>query len=287
VISDSEVVGFVAARSRWSPLREDSSRFWRRGAVTIRADGLWELDRGHDAVRSARTAVRDRIGNLRRWAAMRPDPAALKAHQARIERERAEHGQQLTRLRRVLLHAFPASKPEAVVLLDVDDRAIETYIDDEIAEVVARLADGRDDAVSPALVSNLESTVSDPREMLSAEVAAGRPTLETPSIVAVIQAGRRSIKLQTADRDAMLDAIRVAAERRIDAILSHSRRRHYGHAAMLAATCVALAPTGRRQEFINWIAALHRTHSRRSAFRQELTRALESLGVRNGPERAS
>jgi hypothetical protein len=139
-MSQADVVAVVAARSQWSPLGKESSRFWRRGAVIIRADGLWELDRGHDAVRSARTAVRDRIGDLRRWAARRPDPAALKAHQARIERERAEHGQQLTRLRRALLHAFPASKPQAVVLLDVDDRAIETYIGDEIAHVVARLA---------------------------------------------------------------------------------------------------------------------------------------------------
>jgi hypothetical protein len=78
----------------------------------------------------------------------------------------------------------------------------------------------------------------------------------------------------------MLDAMRVAAEKRVEAILGHSRRRHYGHAATLAAACIALAPTGRRQEFITWITVLQQTYSRRSAFRQELTRALEGLGVR-------
>jgi hypothetical protein len=120
--------------------------------------------------------------------------------------------------------------------------------------------------------------------MISAEDGAGRPTLETPSIVAVIQAVRLSIKLQTADRDAMLDAMRVAAEKRIEAILGHSRRRHYGHAAMLAAACVALAPTGRRQELITWSTVLQQNYSRRSAFRQELWRALEGFGVRGVPE---
>jgi hypothetical protein len=146
------------------------------------------------------------------------------------------------------------------------------------------LADGRDDAVSPVLVSNVESTVSDPLEMISAEDAAGRPRLETPSIVAVIQAVRPIIKLQAADRDALLDAMRVAAEKRVEAILDHSRRRHYGHAATLAAACIALAPKGRRPEFITWITVLQQTYSRRSAFRQELRRALESLGVRGVPE---
>lgn len=121
------------------PHDEDSSRFWRRGAIIVRSDGLWELDRGRDAVRSTRQCVRDRISDLRRWAANRPDPEALKAHQARIESKRTGHGQQLTRLRRVLLHAFPASKPQAIVL-HVADRAIETYIGEEFAHAVARLA---------------------------------------------------------------------------------------------------------------------------------------------------
>lgn len=33
----------------------------------------------------------------------------------------------------------------------------------------------------------------------------------------------------------MLDSMRVAAERRVDGILARSRRRRYGHAAMLVA----------------------------------------------------
>jgi hypothetical protein len=98
--------------------------------------------------------------------------------------------------------------------------------------------DGRDDAVVVVLVSNLESTVSDPLEMISAEASSGRSTFGTPSITALIQAVRPIIQLNGAHPDALRDAKRVAAEKRIEAILSHSRRRHYGHAAMLAAACV-------------------------------------------------
>jgi hypothetical protein len=107
----------------------------------------------------------------------------------------------------------------------------------------------------------------------------GRSTFGTPSITALTQAVRPIIQLDGAHRDALRDAKRVAAEKRIEAILSHSRRRHYGHAAMLAAACVALAPTGRQRELITWIALLRQAYSRRSAFRQELTRALESVGA--------
>jgi hypothetical protein len=48
-------------------------------------------------------------------------------------------GSKWTRLRRVLLHAFPASRPRTVVLLDVEERVIATYIGDEIAHGVGRL----------------------------------------------------------------------------------------------------------------------------------------------------
>ncbi len=43
----------------------------------------------------------------------------------------------------------------------------------------------------------------------------------------------RAMTLADMDRDAMIDAMRVAAEKRVEGILRNSRRRHYGHAAML------------------------------------------------------
>jgi hypothetical protein len=69
------------------------------------------------------------------------------------------------------------------------------------------------------------------------------------------------------------------AERRVEGILSNSRRHHYGHAAMLAASCMAISPTDRGKEVSDWLAGLCETYKRRHAFREELTRAMVSLGL--------
>ena len=137
-----DVLAFVRARSQWSLLSADSATYWRRGApVRAREDGMWELDRAHDAVRSARQAVRERIVMVRRWTDLRPDPAVTEAHRKRFERERAEHAERLARMRRVLVHAFPATKPEAVVLVDVGRRDITSFMGKEIARAGERLAE--------------------------------------------------------------------------------------------------------------------------------------------------
>jgi hypothetical protein len=140
-MSAADVLGFVRARSQGSLLRAESAQYWRRGAaVRVRDDGRWELDRAHDAVRSSRIAVRERINVARRWAEMRPDPAAIKANQQRLERERQAHGHELALMRRVLIHAFPVARPEAVVLVDVAERAIATFIGEEISQATRQLA---------------------------------------------------------------------------------------------------------------------------------------------------
>jgi len=137
-----DVLSFAHGRDRETRLAADSSRYWRPGAaVRAREDGLWELDRGHPAVRSARHAVRERIAAIRRWAEMRPDPAALEAGRKHFERRRRAHAERLERMKRVLIHAFPAKRPEAVVLVDVGRRELTTFVGEEIAEAKERLAD--------------------------------------------------------------------------------------------------------------------------------------------------
>ena len=136
------VVGFVSACSERARLSAESAKYWRGGAaINVRDDGLWELNVGHEAVPSARTAVRQRIEVARRWADMRPDPEVMRANRRRIEREREAHGERLARMRRVLIHAFPVKQPEVVVLLDVNQREVTTYPGSEIAEVLRRLPD--------------------------------------------------------------------------------------------------------------------------------------------------
>ena len=137
----ADVLAFVGRRSQAHLLRMDSAQYWPHGAaVRIRDDGRWEIDRANDAMRSARIAVRDRTAVVRRWAEMRPDPAVIKANQQRLEREREAHDEELARMRRVLIHAYPAAQPEAVVLVDVAERAITTFVEAEIAQAIHRLS---------------------------------------------------------------------------------------------------------------------------------------------------
>lgn len=136
-----DVLAFVRARSPWSRLRAESSSHWRTGApVQAHADGRWVLDRTHTAVPAAREALRRRLATVRRRAEDRPDPAVMEAHRRRYERRRQAHAEQLARMRRVLLHAFPARQPEALVLLDVEQREITTLRGREIATARERLA---------------------------------------------------------------------------------------------------------------------------------------------------
>ncbi len=144
---------------------------------------------------------------------------------------------------------------------------------------VVLLANRTSRRVSETLLADLESTCRDPLELLSSDDPRARPRLGTPSIVALIQDVSSSMTLADIDRDAMIDAMRIAAEKRVEGILSNSRRRHYGHAAMLAASCVAIAPTDRGKDVSDWLAGLRETYKRRHAFREELTRAMVSLGL--------
>ena len=141
--SPAEVVAMVSSRAKFYLLREDYPYFAVRGSpVAVLPDGRWAIAEGADAlVRSARKAVRARVAMARKYAAMRPDPAAIQAHSAFVERQRAAHAAELAALRRALLVVFPPAKPEAVALVDVDAHAIETFVGPaELEELRRRLA---------------------------------------------------------------------------------------------------------------------------------------------------
>ena len=106
----------------------------------MRDDGLWELHAGQDAVRSARQAVRDRIIQVRRRAQWRPDPSAIEATRQHFEQEREANAERLAKMRRVVIYAFPAKKPEAVALVDAARHEISTFIGEEIVTANEKLA---------------------------------------------------------------------------------------------------------------------------------------------------
>jgi len=135
-----DVVAFVTARTRRHLLTADSKRFkhsW--SAVEIRADGRWAIAAQTRLLGTARTAVRERLAMCRRWASAQTDPAEVEARQRALERERAVHAGELAKLRRVIVHGWPASKPEAVVLLDVGTRVIHTFVGKELDAVPQQL----------------------------------------------------------------------------------------------------------------------------------------------------
>jgi hypothetical protein len=91
--------------------------------------------------------------------------------------------------------------------------------------------------IGDALMTELEATGRDPLKSFALTGDEDKPKLTTPSIAMLIQSTRSSIALTDPDRDTAIDAMRVAADKRVEGILGNSRRRHYGHAALLVA-CV-------------------------------------------------
>jgi hypothetical protein len=79
--------------------------------------------------------------------------------------------------------------------------------------------------IGDALMTELEATGRDPLESFALTDDEDKPKLTTPSIAMLIQSTRSSIALTDPDRDTAIDAMRVAAERRVEGILGNSRRR--------------------------------------------------------------
>ena len=137
-LTPGEVVAFVAARTRWHMLRE-TDRWGRPSPIRVLDDGRWAVEPAHTWLRSARKAVRDRLALVRKWAAMRPDPAAIEANRRAFEERSAQHGAELARLRRVVAMAFPSENPQVVVLVDVAGRELTTHAADDMHRVRERL----------------------------------------------------------------------------------------------------------------------------------------------------
>lgn len=137
-----DVVAAVAARTQWHVLDVSPTKFKSRSSpVTVDEDGRWAIVAGHEALGSARRVVRERVAARLRAELARPDPAINEAATRAHEVRRAEHVAQLAQLRRVIVHGFPVNRAEAIVLLDIEARTIDTYLRDEIAAAVRRLAD--------------------------------------------------------------------------------------------------------------------------------------------------
>lgn len=107
-----------------------------------------------------------------------------------------------------------------------------------------------------------------------------KPTLDTPSVAELIIGSAVHAGIDTNEKTALLEALRVAATRRVEGILTNKRRRHYGPAATLVACCLELAPVVGREEAIGeWVADLRKKYSRFSAFQGALNIALQQCSA--------
>jgi len=139
-MAPGEAVAFVNGLTEMHPLHRKDQRWGRPTAIHVLEDGRWDLEPGHPWLPSARKAVRERLALVRKWAAMRPDPAVVQATQRTFEERRQKHGEELARLRRVVVHAFPLEAPQAVVLVDVATRTLTTHTANELPRVHERLS---------------------------------------------------------------------------------------------------------------------------------------------------
>ena len=137
-MAPDEVVAFVAARTKWHRLSPGPQTFRRKNsAVVVGEDGTWSPMPGAGEVVMARDAVRDALERAQRYPRSTPEQIAEATRAA--ERRRTAHADELTKLRRVIVHAFPARAPRAVVLLDVEQRELTTWLDDQLAGLGDRL----------------------------------------------------------------------------------------------------------------------------------------------------
>lgn len=177
--SPTQVAAAVSARTRWHGLREDSAKFKRRGsAIAVLEDGRWAIaNDATDAITQTRAAVRGRIAMSRRWASMRTDPATARTLQAEAERRRTAHGEQLAGMSRALLVAYPPARPQAVVLLDVTEQELSTFVGDELARLRARL-DAYDIVGAIDVRSLLRALDIDPESRRLAELGPPQKTMK-------------------------------------------------------------------------------------------------------------
>ncbi|MCU0610665.1 MAG: hypothetical protein MUE60_02620 [Candidatus Eisenbacteria bacterium] len=100
------------------------------------------------------------------------------------------------------------------------------------------------------------------------------PVRADPTVEEIIALAGIGGDVCPADRTALRKALRTAAEKRIAGVTKHKRRSHYGHAAMLAAACVAAEPAPETEA---WLDDIRTTYRRFSALQAELTQHCKAV----------
>ena len=140
------------------------------------------------------------------------------------------------------------------------------------------LAQGTRATLSAELFASLRESPHDSWDMDWDNGGEEAPKLSTPSIAEILGRVRPAVSVDSKGREAMLEAMRTAATRRVEGILGNKRRSHYGHAALLVACCLELAPgVGEQSAVVEWVNDVRKRYARFHAFQEECARALASI----------
>jgi hypothetical protein len=110
-------------------------------------------------------------------------------------------------------------------------------------------------------------------ELESMSANRDEPRLAVPTVQELVELAGVDEPRAPLLHNAVLQAMRRAAEKRLDGVTENKRRRHYGHAAELVAVCHALDPTSNTSR---WVAEIRATYRRYPALQRELNRCLGS-----------
>lgn len=110
---------------------------------------------------------------------------------------------------------------------------------------------------------------TDPLEWMNSD--SDQVSLATPGVDELLEIAGIHEQPEISVREALLEAMRRAAENRLAGVVENKRRRHYGHGARLVATCAAL---GSSTEASDWVAKIRARYRRYPALRRELDERL-------------
>jgi len=105
-------------------------------------------------------------------------------------------------------------------------------------------------------------------EELLATSKLDEPRLAEPDVASIIELAGVTVPRSDESREAVLSAMRKAAENRIAAVIEEKRRRHYAHAAKLAVTCSKIDSVAGSA----WITSIRRKYNRYPALQRELAK---------------
>ncbi|MEE9385022.1 MAG: hypothetical protein V3V08_16580 [Nannocystaceae bacterium] len=104
---------------------------------------------------------------------------------------------------------------------------------------------------------------------LSSPADLDEPRLLTPQIPALLEQAAVATPPDSKTRTAVFKAMRKTAEKRIEGVTENKRRRHYEHAASLAAACIVVDKTPAAAA---WMASLRDEYRRFPALQREFNR---------------